>query len=143
MIQHLLNSNNNPPEEEIFFISSDHVRFQNGENVSGHNKGCNRKIVIEKNISNDEGYSVTIYNQDGLHPFWQDNIQMSTKPMKIVKVQDGIVELRGFGYDERALLLGAPKEDASFANYGLCLLIEDGEIIRVQLNMYERNTSIV
>lgn len=143
MINHLLSANNNPPEGKITFTSSDHVRFENGKDVSGHNFGCNRQIVIEKSISGNEGYSVTIYNLDGMHPLWQDNVQMSTKRMKIVRVHEGIVEMRGFGYDDWALQMGASKDDASFENYGLCLLIENGEIIRAQLNMYERNISIV
>lgn len=143
MITHLLSSNNNPPEGKISFISSDHVRFANGKDVSGHNLGCHREVVIEKNISGDEGYSVTIYNLDGIHPLWRDNVQMSTKRMKIVHAQDGIVEMRGYGYDERALMMGASKEDASFENYGICLLIEGTDISRVQLNIYDRNISIV
>lgn len=143
MIKHLLSANNNPPEGKITFISSDHVRFENGKDVSGHNLGCHRLIVIEKNISGKEGYSVTIYNLDGIHPIWQDNVQMSTKRMKIVHVHEGIVEMRGYGYDERALQIGASKDDASFENYGLCLLIEGGVIIRAQLNIYNRNLSIV
>ena len=143
MISHLLSSDNNPPEGKVTFTSTDHVRFENGIDVSGHNPGCNRQIVIEKNIKGNEGYSVTIYNLDGIHPVWRDNVQLSTKRMKIVRVHDGIVELRGYGYDEFALQMGASKEDASFANYGLCLLIEGGEIVRVQLNMYDRNISIV
>ncbi|EYA38739.1 hypothetical protein AC094_25410 [Bacteroides fragilis] len=31
----------------------------------------------------------------------------------------------------------------SFADYGVVLLIENEEIIRAQLNMYDRNISIV
>lgn len=143
MINHLLSSNNYPPEGKIIFTSSDHVRFENGVDVSGHNYGCNRQIVIEKSISGHEGYSVTVYNLDGIHPVWHDNVQMSTKRMKVVSAHDGIVEMRGFGYDEWALQMGASKDDASFANYGLCLLIEEGKIVRAQLNMYDRNISIV
>ena len=143
MIDNLLASNNFPPEGKITFSSSDHVRFENGKDVSGHNYGCHRDIVIEKNISGLEGYSVTIYNLDGVHPLWQDNVQMSTKHMKIILVNNGIVEMRGYGYDEKAVMLGASIQDASFENYGLCLLIEECEICRVQLNIYDRNISIV
>ena len=143
MIKHLLASNNFPHEGKITFTSSDHVSFENGKAVSGHNYGCHREIVIEKNISGMEGYSVTVYNLDGVHPLWQNNVQMSTKRMKITKVHDGIVEMRGYGFDERAVMLGASIQDASFENYGLCLLIEGDEISRAQLNMYDRNNSIV
>lgn len=143
LIQALLEGNNYPPKGMITFDSTDHVRFQDGRDVSGHNKGCNRRLIIEKNISGGEGYTVKIFNMDGLHPLWQNNVQMAPKQMRIVSVHGNIVELRGFGYDENAIVLGVPIEDASFENYGVVLMIENGEIARAQLNMFDRNVSIV
>lgn len=143
-IDTLLKGNNNPPDGfSITFDSTDHVRFQNGMNVSGHNYGANRRIVIEKNIQGNEGYTVTIYNMDGVHPLWQDNVQMAPKRMRIVSVNDNVVELRGYGYDERAIAMGAPLEAASFADYGIMLLIEEKKVKRIQLNMFDRKVSIV
>lgn len=143
LIKDLLEGNNYPVKGSVSFDSSDHIRFQNGVDVSGHNYGCNRRFVIEKNIEGGEGYTVTMYNLDGLHPIWQNNIQMAPKRMKIVSVDANTVELRGYGYDENALALGAPIADASFDSYGIVLLIENAEIRRIQLNMYDRNISIV
>lgn len=80
---------------------------------------------------------------DGKHPLWQNNIQMAPKRMKIVSVSDNIVELRGYGYDENALAIGAPLEAASYANYGVVLLLKNNKIERIQLNMFERNTCII
>lgn len=128
----IIKGDNNPPSGKIVFDSSDHVRFQNGQDVSGHNYNCHRRITIEKNIEGAEGYTVTMYN-----------IQMSPKRMKIVNKQENIIEFRGYGYDENALAIGAPMEAASFANYGLVIMIEDNSIVRAQLNMYDRNISIV
>lgn len=133
-LQCLIEGNNNPQEGKILFDSSDHIRFQDGKAVSGHNYGCNRRIVIEKNIEGNEGYTVTMYNLDGNHPLWQNNIQMAPKRMKIVSVDGNIVELRGYGYDQ----LGD-----SFADYGVAVLIEEGSISRLQLNMFDRNISII
>ena len=143
VIDDIIAGNNNPTEGKITFDSSDHIRFQNEKDVSGHNYGCNRRFVIEKNIEGGEGYTVTMYNLDGNHPLWQNNIQMAPKRMRIVSVNDNVVEMRGYGYDENALAMGVPLSDASFANYGIVLLIEDTEIKRIQLNMYDRNISIV
>lgn len=142
-IFHILKGNNNPPQGSVMFDSSDHVRFQNGHDVSGHNYGCNRRLVVEKNIQGDEGYTVTMFNLDGIHPLWQNNVQMAPKRMKIVAADENIIELRGCGYDENALALGVPPNVASFENYGIVLLIDNNEIIRVQLNMFDRNISIV
>lgn len=142
-IKYLLEGNNQPSDGQVVFDSSDHIRFQNGNNVTGHNYGCNRRFVIERNIQGHEGYTVTLYNLDGVHPLWQNNIQMAPKRMKIMKVNANIVELRGYGYDENALAMGAPLEIASFENYGVVLMIEDGEIVRAQLNMYDKNICLV
>ena len=81
-----------------------------------------------------QAYTVTMFNLDGIHPLWQNNIQMSPKRMRITNVSDNIVQLRGYGYDSMG---------TSFADYGVVLLIENEEIIRAQLNMYDRNISIV
>ena len=142
-IQYLIDGSNYPSAGYVSFDTSDHIRFQNGKDISGHNYGCNRRFVIEKNIEGGEGYTVTVYNLDGLHPFWKNNIQMAPKRMRIVSAYDNIVELRGYGYDENALALGAPLADASFDSDGIVLLIENAEIRRIQLNMYDRNISIV
>jgi hypothetical protein len=141
-LNELISGNNYPASGRIIFDSSDHIRFQNGQNVSGHNYGCNRRLVIEKNIKGGEGYTVTMYNLDGIHPIWQNNIQMAPKQMKIVNVDQNIVELRGFGYDENALAIGVPLEAASFENYGVLVMIENGEITRAQLNIFDRNVCI-
>lgn len=130
----LIEGNNYPPEGKVFFDSSDHIRFQNGQNVSGHNYGCNRRFVIEKNIEGGEGYTVTMYNLDCLHPTWLNNIQMAPKRMRIISVDGNIVELRGYGVD----ILGS-----SFSDYGVVLLIDNKAISRIQLNMFDRNICIV
>ena len=46
----IIKGDNNPPSGKIVYDSSDHVRFQNGQDVSGHNYNCHRRITIEKNI---------------------------------------------------------------------------------------------
>ena len=133
-INNIIEGNNNPPDGYVSFDTSDHIRFQNGKDVSGHNYGCNRRFVIEKNIEGGEGYTVTMYNLDGLHPLWKDNIQMAPKRMRIINVDTSIVQLRGYGFDSMG---------GSFSDYGVVLLLEENEISRVQLNMYDRNISIV
>lgn len=54
-IDSLKTGNNYPPEGSITFTSSDHIRFQDGQDVSGHNYGANRRLVIEKDIEGGEG----------------------------------------------------------------------------------------
>lgn len=142
-LSNIIKGDNNPPNGKIVFDSSDHIRFQNGQDVSGHNYNCHRRITIEKNIEGGEGYTVTMYNMDGVHPFWQNNIQMSPKRMKIVNKHENIIEFRGYGYDENALAFGAPMEVASFANYGVVIKIENNHIVLAQLNMFDRHVSIV
>ena len=133
-VDYLIEGDNYPPVGYVSFDSSDHIRFQNGEDVSGHNYGCNRRFMIEKNIEGGEGYTVTMYNLDGFHPTWQNNIQMAPKRMRIISVDGNIVELRGYGVD---MLV------SSFSDYGVVLLIDNKTISRIQLNMFDRNICIV
>jgi hypothetical protein len=59
---------------------------------------------------------------------------MAPKQMRIVSIKDNIIEMRGYGHDQ----LGA-----SFEDYGVFILLANGEIERLQLNMLDRNISIV
>ena len=45
-IKNLIEGNNFPPKGSVTFTSSDHVRFQNNQDISGHNYGANRRLVI-------------------------------------------------------------------------------------------------
>lgn len=143
IINSILSGNNNPPIGEIIFDSSDHIRYQNGIDVSGHNYGASRRVVIQQNISGGRGYSVTVYNLNGVHPVWQNNVQMATKPMEIVKVSGNKVTLRGFGYDTRAIAMGIPREVASFSDYGIIVTFSGTTISSISLELLDRNVSIL
>ena len=142
-LQDLLSGNNNPTDGSIEFKSSDHVRYQNGVAVSGHNPNCHRTIKIEKNITGNKGYTITVFNDDSIHPVWRDNIQMSPKRMEIIHVEYDKVLLRGYGYDENAVRMGIPKEVASFTNYGLTVHLNNGEIDICVLHLIGKDVDIV
>ncbi len=129
----LLNGNNYPTGEPVKFDSSDHIRYANGIDVSGHNYGCHRQVEIQRNIEGREGYTVTIYNLDGVHPLWGNNIQMAPKQMKIVNFVGNIVSLRGFGYD---------KMGSSFSDYAIDLYFDRTSINKVVLKMLDRNIEL-
>ncbi|PSJ72280.1 hypothetical protein C7N43_35085 [Sphingobacteriales bacterium UPWRP_1] len=119
--------------DNFFFESSDHLRYQNGVHVAGPHGGARRAVKIEPNINGGEGYTVTIFNLDGLHPFWQNNIQMAPKQMKVVTSSDTVIGLRGYGSDSMG---------ASFSDYGISIRHLAGKIEKVVLHMYDRQTEI-
>lgn len=133
IVESLLSGNNYPTGKPVKFDSSDHIRYANGVDVSGHNYGCNRQIEIQKNIEGGEGYTVTIYNLDGIHPMWGNNVQMAPKQMRIINVRDNIVSLRGYGYDR----MGSP-----FSDYGIDAYFQDKEISKIVLKMFDRNIEL-
>jgi hypothetical protein len=116
------------------YISNDHIRYQNGKDVSGHNYNCWRGIRVQNNISGGQGYTVTVYNLDGNHSVWGSNIQMAPKQMKIIEQNRAIIKLKGYGSDQMG---------ASFADYGLTLELDNGTIRQVALHMHDRNIDIV
>jgi len=133
ILDDLKKGNNYPTKGEILFKSSDHIRYENSQNVSGHNYGCNRAVKIESNVKGNEGYTVTTYNLDGNHPLWGNNIQMSPKQMKIINYSPNEILLRGYGYDAMG---------SSFADYGLSIFLNNGEIEKCRLHMYDRKVDI-
>ena len=133
ILDSLLSGNNHPNPGEYKFTSTDHIRYQNGVDVSGHNYGCRRQIEIKNNIEGGEGYTITIYNLDGNHPLWGNNIQMAPKKMKIIGYNGKVVSLVGLGYD----FLGT-----SFSDYALDVYFSDKEVGKIILKMIDRNIEI-
>ena len=116
------------------FLSNSHIRYQNGNQVGGNNIGSWRGIRIQDNISNGTNYTVTIYNMDGNHPIWGNNIQMAPKQMKIIEKDLSKIKLRGYGYDRMG---------NSFADYGATLHLKDSTIQKISLHMLDRGVEIL
>lgn len=129
----LLIGNNHPTGEPVIFDSSDHIRYANGIDVSGHNYGCNRQVEIQKNIEGGVGYTVTIFNLDGIHPLWGNNVQMAPKQMKIYSVVGGTISLRGFGYDAMG---------SAYSDYGIDIHFVNKKIEKIVLKMFDRNIEL-
>ncbi len=104
-------------ELDFVFKSSDHLRYENGKHVSGPHGGAGRAVKVEPNIMGGQGVTVTLYNLDGNHPVWQNNVQMAPKQMKVIESNNDKIVLRGYGRDEMG---------ASFADYGLTINIKNG-----------------
>jgi tetratricopeptide (TPR) repeat protein len=114
------------------FLSDDHTRIQNGQPINADNKGAWRGIRVKS--SDNNVFYVTIYNMNGNHPVWGDNIQMAEKQMKMLDESNNKIILRGFGVDAMG---------SSFADYGLTLHKTNGSVRKVSLHMYDRNIEIV
>ena len=118
---------------DFVFKSSDHLRYENGNHVSGPHGGAGRAVKVEPNISGGEGLTVTLYNLDGNHPVWQNNVQMAPKQMKIIKETNDKIVLRGYGHDAMG---------ASFSDYGLTINLKNGELYKCILHMHDRGVDI-
>lgn len=118
---------------EFIFESSDHIRYENGKHVSGPHGGARRAVKVEKNIDGGQGYTVTLYNLDGNHPIWQNNVQMAPKQMKIIEQTADEIVLRGYGQDRMG---------ASFDDYGLTIKLKNEKVENCILHMYDRGVDI-
>ena len=132
-IDDILTGKNIPSAGYIEFLSSDHIRYHNGIDVSGHNYNCHRKIKIENSITQSDGYTVTIFNEDGVHPIWRTNVQMSPKRMRIVRASSSCIEFRGCGTDSMGF---------SFSDYGLTVYHQGKEITKCVLHLFAKGTDI-
>lgn len=131
----------------FLFNSADHIRYQNGIQVAGPFGNVNRCIKVEPNINGCEGYDikggigyiVTIFNLDGDHPIWQNNIQVTPKPMKIISQDANKVVLRGY-----PVMAMTPMGWIDFdgQDYGLTIFLTNGSINKCVLHMHDRNTDI-
>ena len=141
MRQSLFNGDNNPPKGKLSFRSNTHQRYENGTPVLVEQINCNREIIIEKNISGDIGYTVSINNPDGIPGTWGAT-PMGGKKMKIVSVTSNKIEMRGYGYDTMAVAMGIPMDAASFENYGITLYHDGQDITRCILHKIANNVDI-
>ena len=114
------------------FLSDNHTRIENGRTVNANNQGAWRGIRIK--TSDNCTFYVTMYNMDGNHPIWGNNIQMAEKRMKLVNESSEKIILRGYGTDA----IGA-----SFADYGITLHKANGDVRKITLHMHDRNIDIV
>lgn len=119
-------------ELDFEFRSEDHLRFQNNSLVSGPHGGAPRMITVKpKDL---DSWLVTIYSLQGVHPVWQNNVQMAPKRMKIISESDNRVTLRGFGTDAYG---------ASFADYGMTIFYgAGGAVTKCVLHMHDRGVDI-
>jgi len=118
---------------DFVYKSSDHLRYENGKHVSGPHNGARRAITVQPNINGGEGYTVTLFNLDGNHPVWRNNVQMAPKQMKIVQQSSDKIVLRGYGVDSMG---------SSFADYGLTIYFLNGEVNKCILHMHDRNVDV-
>jgi hypothetical protein len=116
-------------ELNFVFHSSDHIRYESGCHVSGPHGGAPRAIKVEDNISGNEGYTVTLFNTDG----GQAVVQMAPKQMKLFGIDKQKIQLKGYGRD----VIGA-----SFADYGLTIYHDNGNIEKCILHMFDRSVDI-
>jgi hypothetical protein len=118
--------------DDFYFHSSDHLRYEEGIHTSGpHENGARRAMKIERKDNNK--YIVTIFNLDGVHPLWRNNVQMAPKQMEIIRAEEFLTELRGYGRD----FLGN-----SFEDYGVTIEHSKNGIEHVTLNILDRNINI-
>ena len=131
----------------FLFESSDHLRYQNGIHVAGPHGGARRAIKVEPNINGCQGYNiqggdgyiVTIYNLDGSHPFGQNNVQMSPKPMRIISQSLNKIVLRGYPVQATSPFGWI---DFDGQSYGLTIFFKNDEVDKCVLHMHDRKVDI-
>ena len=115
------------------FISSDHLRYENGVHVAGPHGGAGRGIEIFPNYQLNEGFIVAIHGIDVNNPFWSNNYQMAPKQMKIIEKASNRIELRGFGKDPFG---------NTFENHGMTIHFKNYEVEQIISHMHAKGVDI-
>lgn len=118
---------------DILFKSDQNTRFNEGVWIGEFFKNSNRAIGIKSHPEFQNNYLVSIYNLDGEHPIWRDNLQMAPKRMKVIDSNAGTITLRGFGLDD----MGSP-----FSDYGLEIYLKENQIDSISLFLHDRDVKI-
>ncbi len=126
--------------EPFVFKSNSHQRYENGNPVMGL-QHCIRTICVEKNTHGCSGYKlapgigyiVKIYNDDLGKP------NMSDKPMKIVSIEGGKVELRGFMIEAQSPF---GWQEVDYSVYGFTVYYNGDEVSKCIFHMYDRNIDL-
>lgn len=129
------------------FKSPDHLRYENGYHVSGPHGGAGRAVKVEPNINgcegynvrNGDGYIVTVFNLDGNHPVWHNNVQMTPKPMRIISQTADKIVLRGFLVQAQSPFGWM---DFNGKDYGLTIKMKNSEVENCILHMHDRKVDI-
>ena len=131
---------------KMVFESHSHQRYECGAPVGGL-QVCSRAVQIEENINgckgyslrNGDGYIVSIINLDGNHPLRGDNYQMSPKPMRLMAKTLSEISLRGY---EVLAMTPFGFQEIDMSGYGITLYVENDEIFKCRLDMFDRNVYI-
>ncbi|MBK9960772.1 MAG: hypothetical protein IPP06_05410 [Saprospiraceae bacterium] len=123
------------------------LRYENGRHVSGPQGSAGRAVKVEPNISGCEGYNiiggegyiVTIFNLDGNHPIFHNNVQVTPKPMKIVSQSKDKIVLRGYRVKAMTPIGWI---DFNGSDYGLSIFLKENEIIKCIFHLHDRNVDI-
>lgn len=116
--------------DKAFYISPQHMRYENNKQVS--NSKCDRAIKILKNPS-DHTYNVTIYSLDKPHPVWKSYVNMAPKKMMVSKRNREMTKLDGVGFDS----LGEP-----FSNYSLTLNHPLNRLENIIMHLNDQNVYV-
>lgn len=108
---------------DFIFASSDHIRYENGIQVSGPHGGAPRQIRFAE-IGGD--IIVGIFSIDGAP-------MMVDKKMRVIEQSANKVVLRGYGVD---------RFGESFADYGVSIEYTNGKPSLCILHMHDRNVDI-
>jgi hypothetical protein len=122
----------------VCFKSTDHKRFNSGVPTGVDNSGCNRAIEIKPDTRYENSYFVTLYNLDGDHLMWGNNIQIAPKRMKVVMSSEDTIVLRGYGSDPMLADRPPQVQDA----FGITLHLKDGGIVYISYHYHDRDVRI-
>ena len=125
----------------IIFKSPGHQRYEKDVTVMGLQNGCVRTICIEENVYGCSGYDIEPGKGYIIKVFNNDTgfANMSDKPMNLISADSHKIIFRGY-------ILNAMSpfgwQSVDYSCYGFVVFMNDGEIEKCSLFMYDRDVRI-
>jgi len=119
---------------DVYFKSSQQIVYHKDQGISESNSGVKRAIKIEPHIEGKKGYSVTIFQLNGLSFLWGKQVEVSPKQMEVTQIGPYKTLLRG--YDE----LGNTGKKHS--HYSISIFHNLEEVEKVIIHHHKKNMDI-
>ncbi|NNC71104.1 MAG: hypothetical protein HKN90_09815 [Flavobacteriaceae bacterium] len=123
---------------DLYFESSGAKEYKEGKLKSAKLESARCAIKVKRDMTKNDGYSVTSFFLEDETALWGDNVHIPSKQMKVVESNPDRTILKGFGEDPASM--GNP--EGKFSNFGLSIFHPNNKIEKMILHRFDNEIDI-